>query len=126
MPDHRERSSRGSGRLEGRPALITRADSGIGRAVAIAFAREGADVLVSYLSEHEDAQERWVENAQRRALAISGDVAAQDHCRHLIEQAVAEFGCLDILVDNAALQRSHKRLEDISAEKWDRTFRTNI
>lgn len=127
-PDHGEHSYRGSGRLTGRAALITGADSGIGRAVAIAFAREGADVLVSYLCEHEDAREtvRWVEKAQRRALAVPGDVAAQGHCRHLVEQAVAKFGRVDILVNNAALQRSHEKLEDISAEEWDRTFRTNI
>jgi NAD(P)-dependent dehydrogenase (short-subunit alcohol dehydrogenase family) len=127
-PDHGEHSYRGSGRLAGRAALVTGADSGIGRAVAIAFAREGADVLVSYLSEHEDAREtvRWVEKAQRRSLAVPGDVAAQDHCRHLVAQTVAQFGRVDILVNNAALQRSHAKLEDISAEEWDRTFRTNI
>lgn len=127
-PDHGEHSYRGSGRLAGRAALVTGADSGIGRAVAIAFAREGADVLVSYLCEHADAREtvRWVEKARRRAIAVPGDVAAQDHCRHLVEQSVAHFGRLDILVNNAALQRSHAKLEDISAEEWDRTFRTNI
>ena len=128
VPDHGEQSYRGSGRLAGRVALITGADSGIGRAIAIAFAREGADVLVSYLSEHEDARETvsWVEKARQRAIAVPGDVAAQDHCRYLIEHTVAELGRIDILVNNAALQRSHAKLEDISAEEWDRTFRTNI
>ena len=128
QPDHGEHSYRGSGRLQGRAALITGADSGIGRAVAIAFAREGADILVSYLSEHEDAQEtvRWIEKAGQRALAVAGDVAAQDHCRKLIDKTVAEFKHIDILVNNAAVQRSHAKLEDISAEEWDRTFRTNI
>ena len=127
-PDHGEHSYKGSGRLAGRAALITGADSGIGRAVAIAFAREGADVLISYLDEHDDAKEtaRWVEQAGRKAVLVAGDVADEPHCKSLIEQAVAAFGKLDILVNNAAMQRSHQSIEEISAEEWDRTFRTNI
>jgi len=127
-PDHGEHSYKGSGRLAGRAALITGADSGIGRAVAIAFAREGADVLIAYLDEHEDAKEtaRWVEQAGRRAIVVAGDVADEAHCQSLVERAEREFGKLDILVNNAAMQRSYESIADISAEEWDRTFRTNI
>jgi NAD(P)-dependent dehydrogenase (short-subunit alcohol dehydrogenase family) len=127
-PDHGEESYRGSGRLAGKAAIITGADSGIGRAVAIAFAREGADVLISYLEEHEDALEtaRWVEQAGRRAVMVPGDVAEEGHCKAIIDRAISEFGQLSILVNNAAMQRSHESIEDITAEEWDRTFRTNI
>jgi hypothetical protein len=127
-PDHGEQSYRGSGRLAGKSAIITGSDSGIGRAVAIAFAREGADVLISYLEEHEEAQEtaRWVEQAGRKAVVVPGDVASEKHCNALIDRAVSEFGQLSILVNNAAMQRTHKGIEDISAEEWDLTFRTNI
>jgi NAD(P)-dependent dehydrogenase (short-subunit alcohol dehydrogenase family) len=127
-PDHGETSYKGCGKLQGRAALITGADSGIGRAVAIAFAREGADMLISYLDEHEDAKEtaHWVEKAGRRAVLMAGDVADQAHCRALVDRAVREFGRLDILVNNAAMQRTHKDLSEITAEEWDRTFRTNI
>ncbi|WP_225769918.1 SDR family oxidoreductase [Inquilinus sp. Marseille-Q2685] len=127
-PDHGEHSYRGSGRLEGKVALITGGDSGIGRAVAIAFAREGADVLVSYLDEHEDAREtvRWVEQAGRRAIAMAGDVADEAHCRALVERAVRDLGGIDILVNNAAYQMTFEGLDQISAEEWDKTFRTNI
>ena len=127
-PDHGEHSYKGSGRLAGRAALITGADSGIGRAVAIAFAREGADVLIAYLDEHEDAKEtaRWVEQAGHRAILVAGDVAEEAHCKSLVERAEREFGKLDILVNNAAMQRSYESIADISAEEWDRTFRTNI
>jgi NAD(P)-dependent dehydrogenase (short-subunit alcohol dehydrogenase family) len=127
-PDHGEESYRGCGKLTGKVALITGADSGIGRAVAIAFAREGADVLVSYLDEHDDAKEtvRWVEKAERRALAIPGDVSQEAHCKSLVERAVQELGQLDILVNNAAHQMTFESIEDISAEEWDKTFRTNI
>jgi NAD(P)-dependent dehydrogenase (short-subunit alcohol dehydrogenase family) len=127
-PDHGERTYKGSGRLAGRAAIITGADSGIGRAVAIAFAREGADVLISYLDEHDDAREtaRWVEEAGRRAICAPGDVAEERHCRGLVEQAVGGFGRLDILVNNAAVQRTHQSIEEISSEEWESTFRTNI
>ena len=127
-PDHGEHSYRGCGKLEGRAALITGADSGIGRAVAIAFAREGADVLISYLCEHEDAKEtaRWVEEAGRRAVLVAGDVKDAEHCRQLVARADREFGKLDILVNNAAYQMTHASLKEISDEEWDLTFRTNI
>jgi hypothetical protein len=127
-PDHGEHSYRGCGKLKGRAALITGADSGIGRAVAIAFAREGADVLISYLCEHEDAREtaRWVEEAGRRAVLVAGDVKDATHCRELVDRAVREFGKLDILVNNAAYQMTHANLDEISEEEWDHTFRTNI
>ena len=127
-PDHGEQSYKGSGRLQGRAAIITGADSGIGRAVAIAFAREGADVLISYLNETDDAEEtaRWVREAGRRPVLMPGDVSQEGHCREIIQQAVAEFGRLDILVNNAAMQRTHEDISEISSEEWDKTFRTNI
>jgi len=127
-PDHGEHSYRGCGKLKGRAALITGADSGIGRAVAIAFAREGADVLISYLCEHEDAQEtaRWVEESGRRAILAAGDVKDPAHCRQLADRTFKEFGKIDILVNNAAYQMTHAGLEEISDEEWDHTFRTNI
>ncbi|MGE5272009.1 MAG: SDR family oxidoreductase [Thiohalocapsa sp.] len=127
-PDHGEQTYRGNNKLLGRAALITGADSGIGRAVAIAFAREGADVLISYLCEHEEAKEtaRWVEQAGRRAVAVAGDVADPAHCRQLIDRVVKEFGRLDVLVNNAAFQATHKSVEEISDAEWDKTFRTNI
>jgi len=127
-PDHGEESYKGSGRLQGRAAIITGGDSGIGRAVAIAYAREGADVLISYYNEHEDAQDtaKWVEKAGRKAVVVSGDIKQEQHCKDLIERAVKEFGKLDILVNNAAHQATIENIEDISAEEWDVTFRTNI
>ena len=127
-PDHGEESYKGSGKLTGRAAIITGADSGIGRAVAIAFAREGVDVLISYLNEDEDAEEtaRWVRQAGRRAMLMPGDISQESHCREIVQQAVAEFGRLDILVNNAAMQRTHQSLDEISSEEWDATFRTNI
>jgi NAD(P)-dependent dehydrogenase (short-subunit alcohol dehydrogenase family) len=127
-PDHGEHSYKGSGRLQGKVSLITGGDSGIGRAVAIAFAREGADVVIAYLDEHEDAAEtaRWVEDAGRRALVISGDITDAKHCASLIARTVHEFGKIDILVNNAAMQRTHGEIDEISDEEWDKTFRTNI
>jgi NAD(P)-dependent dehydrogenase (short-subunit alcohol dehydrogenase family) len=127
-PDHGEHSYRGSYKLKDRAALITGADSGIGRAVAIAFAREGADVLISYLCEHEDAKQtaRWVEEAGRRALLVPGDVKDPAHCRELVDRAVNKFGKIDVLVNNAAYQMTHNSLDEISEEEWDCTFRTNI
>jgi NAD(P)-dependent dehydrogenase (short-subunit alcohol dehydrogenase family) len=127
-PDHGENSYRGCGKLKGRAAIITGADSGVGRAVAIAFAREGADVLISHLCEHEDAKEtaRWVEEAGRRAVLAPGDVKDPEHCRQLVDRALNEFGKLDILVNNAAYQMTHKSIDEISDDEWDLTFRTNI
>ncbi|MGE3784078.1 MAG: SDR family oxidoreductase [Alphaproteobacteria bacterium] len=127
-PDHGEQSYRGSGKLQGKAALITGADSGIGRAVAIAFAREGADVLIAYLCEDRDAREtaRWVEQTGRRAVLMPGDVSDPAHCRALVDRAVKEFGRLDVLVNNAAYQMTYKSLDEISNEEWDKTFRTNI
>ena len=128
QPDHGEDSYRGSGKLTGCAALITGGDSGIGRAVAIAYAREGADILIAYLDEHEDAEEtaRWVREAGRKAVLVPGDVSQEAHCNGLVDRAMQEFGRLDILVNNAAMQRTHESIEEISAEEWDLTFRTNI
>jgi NAD(P)-dependent dehydrogenase (short-subunit alcohol dehydrogenase family) len=126
--DHGEQSYKGTGKLIGRAALITGGDSGIGRAVAIAYAREGADILVSYLDEDEDAAEtkRWVEQAGRRCVTVAGDIADVAHCRALVQRAVDEFGRLDILVNNAAYQMNHETVEEITEEEWDRTFAVNI
>jgi len=126
--DHGEMSYRGSGRLQDKATVITGGDSGIGRAVALAYAREGADVLISYLNEHEDAKEtaRLVEEAGRRAILVPGDLADPAHCRTIIERAVAEFGRIDVLVNNAAFQMSHEAIEDIPDDEWDYTFQVNI
>lgn len=126
--DHGERSYEGSGRLAGRKALVTGGDSGIGRAVAIAFAREGADVAISYLDETDDAQEtrRWVEDAGRKCLLLPGDIAAPEHCKAVVEATAEAFGGLDLLVNNAAYQKPNRSLDDISIEDWDRTFAVNI
>jgi len=128
LPDHGEDSYVGSGKLTGKVALITGADSGIGRAVAIAFAREGADVVLSYLSEDGDAHStaKLVEEAGRRALVIAGDITSESHCKHLVDAAVTQLGGLDILVNNAAFQRTHDDISEITAEEWDTTYRTNI
>src|SRR4051794_17831499 len=126
--DHGENSYKGCGKLTGRKAVITGADSGIGRAVAIAFAREGADVLIAYLDEHEDAKEtaKWVEQAGRKAVLVPGDIQDEAHCKEIINRAVQELGGIDILVNNAAFQMTHESIQDISAEELDRTYRTNI
>jgi NAD(P)-dependent dehydrogenase (short-subunit alcohol dehydrogenase family) len=126
--DHGEDSYQGHARLENKVAIVTGGDSGIGRAVAIAFAREGAHVVVSYLEEHRDAEEtrRWVEQAGRRCLLIPGDIGDPAHCRAIIERTVQEFGHLDILVNNAAFQMTHDSIDEISDEEWQRTFNTNI
>jgi hypothetical protein len=126
--DHGEKSYKGSGKLTGRKAIITGGDSGIGKAVAIAFAREGADVLISYLNEHEDAKDtaRYVEEAGKKAVLVPGDISDEEHCKQIIDKAVQEFGQVDILVNNAAYQMSHESLQEMSAEELDRTFRTNI
>jgi NAD(P)-dependent dehydrogenase (short-subunit alcohol dehydrogenase family) len=127
-PDHGEQSYKGSGRLAGKKALITGGDSGIGRAVAIAFAREGADVLISYLNEHDDAQEtaKWVQEAGRKAILAPGDITDPAFCRDLVKRTVDELGGISVLVNNAAHQLSFEKIEDISDEEWDLTFRTNI
>ncbi|AKT37284.1 SDR family oxidoreductase [Chondromyces crocatus] len=128
-PDHGEDDYKGLGRLKDRVALITGGDSGIGRAVALAFAREGADVVISYLSEHGDAEDakRSVEQAGRKAVLIPGDLADEGHCKRLIEKTVEAFGRIDILVNNAAEQgKSVDRFEEIDAERVERTFRVNI
>ena len=127
-PDHGEQTYRGSGRLPDRVALITGGDSGIGKAVAIAFAREGADVCISYLNEHEDAKDtaEWISRAGRKVLLGAGDVSEESHCTKLVDQTVAEFGRVDILVLNAAFQMTRENLEDIPSGEWDKTFRTNI
>lgn len=126
--DHGEESYKGCGKLEGKNAVITGGDSGIGRAVAIAFAREGANVLISYLSEDEDAEEtaKWVRNAGKKAVLVSGDISEEAHCKKIIKKAVDEFGQVDILVNNAAFQMAREKIQDISSDEWDKTFKTNI
>ena len=128
VPDCGEQSYQGSGKMTGKVAVITGGDSGIGRAVAIAYAREGADVVISYLSEDSDAKETaaLVEDAGRKVLLISGDVSDPQHCRDIIARTVEEFGRVDVLVNNAAFQMSHETLEEIPDEEWDYTFATNI
>ena len=128
VPDHGELSYRGSGRLAGKKAVITGGDSGIGRAVAIAFAREGADLLISYLDEDEDARDtkRLVEEAGRKAVLVPGDIQTSAHCRAIIDKAVSELGGIDILVNNAAHQATFSSIEDISDEEWELTFKVNI
>jgi NAD(P)-dependent dehydrogenase (short-subunit alcohol dehydrogenase family) len=127
-PDHGEQSYRGTGRLTGKAAVITGADSGIGRAVAIAYAREGADVLISYLNEDDDARDtaKWVEQAGRRAVIVPGDLTDPAHCRTVVDRAVREFGRIDVLVANAAFQMSYESLEEIPDGEWDRTLATNL
>jgi NAD(P)-dependent dehydrogenase (short-subunit alcohol dehydrogenase family) len=127
-PDHGEISYKGSGRLKGMKAVITGGDSGIGRAVAIAYAREGADVLIAYLSEDDDAKEvkDLIEKEGRKATLVPGDLQNADHCRAVIRKAVDELGGIDILVNNAAHQATFKDIGDISDEEWEATFKTNI
>ena len=127
-PDHGESSYKGSGKLAGKVALITGADSGIGRAVALAFAREGANVAVSYLSEDQDAEQtrRVVEEAGRRALLLRGDISDEQHCKELVQRTVREFGKLDVLVNNAAFQTTHEDITEFTTEEFDRTYRTNV
>jgi NAD(P)-dependent dehydrogenase (short-subunit alcohol dehydrogenase family) len=128
VPDHGERTYKGAGRLAGMKAIITGGDSGIGRAVALAFAREGADLLISYLCEDEDANEtrRLVEEAGRKAVLVAGDIQHASHCRAIVDQAVEKLGAIDILVNNAAHQASFKEIDDISDEEWQLTFSVNI
>jgi NAD(P)-dependent dehydrogenase (short-subunit alcohol dehydrogenase family) len=128
LPDCGERTYKGSGKLTGKTAVITGGDSGIGRAVAIAFAREGANVAVAYFDEHDDAREtkRWVEDAGRGCLTLPGDIGDEAFCRHVVERAVDEFGGLSLLVNNAAEQHEQESLDKIPAEQLEKTFRTNI
>ena len=130
QPDHGEESYVGSGRLEGKRAVITGGDSGIGRAVAIAYAREGADVLLSYLpEEQEDAEEtaRWVRDAGRKAVLVPGDIRSEEHCREIVDRAVSELGGIDVLVNNAAYQMAQEGgILDVTTEQLDRVMKTNI
>jgi len=130
QPDHGEQTYRGIGRLEGKKAVITGGDSGIGRAVALTFAREGADLLISYLeSEEQDAQKTvaLVEEAGRRAVTVPGDIREEAHCRHIVDRAVEEFGHIDVLVSNAAYQMSRSGgIAEITTDQLDRVFKTNV
>jgi NAD(P)-dependent dehydrogenase (short-subunit alcohol dehydrogenase family) len=128
VPDCGEESYKGTGQLKGKVAVITGGDSGIGRAAAIAYAREGADVLISYLSEDADAKDtaRYVEEAGQRAVLVKGDLADAQHCRDIIATAVDQLGGVDILVSNAAYQMNRTSLEEIPDEEWDYTFDTNV
>jgi NAD(P)-dependent dehydrogenase (short-subunit alcohol dehydrogenase family) len=128
VPDCGEETYRGSGKLTDKVAIVTGADSGIGRAVAIAYAREGADVVISYLDEHDDAQEtaQYVEKAGRRAVQVAGDLSRPEACRELVARTVEELGRVDVLVNNAAYQMTHETLEEIPDDEWDYTFATNV
>ncbi|ANR92524.1 SDR family oxidoreductase [Mycobacterium avium] len=128
IPDCGENSYRGSGKLLGKKAIITGGDSGIGRAVTIAYAREGADVLIAYLNEDDDARDvaRHVTDAGRKCVLVPGDLSDPAHCRAVVDRAVRELGGVDILVNNAAYQMMHKNLDEISDEEWDYTFRLNV
>jgi NAD(P)-dependent dehydrogenase (short-subunit alcohol dehydrogenase family) len=127
-PNYGEDSYRGSGRRDNKAARITGANSGIGRAVALGFARDGTDVLISCLNEHEDAAKprQLVEGTGRKSLVVPGDVSDAGHCRDLVRRAVSEFGRIDVLVNNAAHQASFESIEDISDEEWNKTLATNI
>ncbi|GAB2800513.1 SDR family oxidoreductase [Rhabdobacter roseus] len=128
--DHGEKTYRGTGRLKGKKALITGGDSGIGKAVAIAFAREGADVLISYLDsvEDDDANDtaHYVREAGQKAVLVRGDISKEAHCQEIVARAVEEFGQIDILVNNAAFQMARESLQEIPSEEWEYTFATNI
>ncbi|MBV9321746.1 MAG: SDR family oxidoreductase [Mycobacterium sp.] len=128
VPDCGENSYQGSGKLSGKRAVITGGDSGIGRAVAIAYAREGADVLIAYLDEDEDAQDvaRYVEDAGRKCVLVRGDLSDPAHCRTVIDRAAQEFGGIDVLVNNAGFQMTHQSLDEISDEEWQYTFNLNV
>jgi len=127
-PDYGEQSYQGSGRLVGKKALITGGDSVIGRAVAVAFAREGADVLISYLSEDDDAREtaRVVRESGRTCVVVPGDITHEQHCQSLVERALSEFGQLDVLVNNAAYQMTREGIGEVSTDEWDHTLKTNL
>lgn len=127
-PEFRGEDYKAAGKLQGKVAIITGGDSGIGRSVAVLFAREGADVAILYLDQHQDADQtrKVVEEQGRICLTFAGDVADRDVCRKVVDETLAKFGKLDILVNNAAEQHPQKGLEDISEEQWEKTFRTNI
>ncbi|WP_019339147.1 SDR family oxidoreductase [Stutzerimonas stutzeri] len=127
-PEYRGEDYKAAGKLQGKVAIITGGDSGIGRSVAVLFAREGADVAILYLDQHQDAEEtkRVVEQQGRKCLTFAGDVADRDVCRKVIDETLGAFGQLDLLVNNAAEQHPQEKLEDISEEQWEKTFRTNI
>ena len=127
-PEYRGEDYKAAGKLTGKVAVITGGDSGIGRSVAVLFAREGADVAILYLDQHQDAEQtkRVVEEQGRKCLTFAGDVADRDVCRKVIDETLSAFGKLDILVNNAAEQHPQEKLEDISEEQWEKTFRTNI
>ena len=130
LADHGETSYKGSGKLAGKKAIITGGDSGIGRAVAIAFAREGADVLISYLDDTEDKDAEdtaeFIRLCGKKAVLVKGDITSEEKCKEIIETAVKEFGQIDILVNNAAFQMGRDTLQEIPSEEWVRTFDTNI
>jgi len=127
-PEFRGEDYKAAGKLQDKVAIITGGDSGIGRSVAVLFAREGADVVILYLDQYQDADEtrRVVEQQGRRCLTFAGDVADQDICRKVVDETVATFGRLDILVNNAAEQHPQKRFEDVTQQQWEKTFRTNV
>tara|TARA_R100000789_G_scaffold92609_1_gene91263 strand:- start:1738 stop:2595 length:858 start_codon:yes stop_codon:yes gene_type:complete len=127
-PEYRGEDYKAAGKLKGKVAIITGGDSGIGRSVAVLYAREGADVAILYLDQHQDAEQtkRVVEEQGRKCLTFAGDVADRDVCRKVIDETLSAFGKLDILVNNAAEQHPQEKLEDISEEQWEKTFRTNI
>ena len=127
-PEFRGEDYKAAGKLQDKVAIITGGDSGIGRSVAVLFAREGADVVILYLDQYQDADEtrRVVEQQGRLCLTFAGDVADQDVCRKVVDETVATFGRLDILVNNAAEQHPQKRFEDVTQQQWEKTFRTNV
>jgi NAD(P)-dependent dehydrogenase (short-subunit alcohol dehydrogenase family) len=128
--DHGERSYKGTGKLNGKKAIITGGDSGIGRAIAIAYSREGADVLISYFKEEEDEDANTtaelVRASGRKAVVLRGDIRDEEHCQQIIQTAVDELGGLDILVNNAAYQMGREHISEISSDEWEQTFDTNI
>lgn len=130
LADHGEETYHGSNRLAGKTAIITGGDSGIGKAIAIAFAREGANLTISYLDDLEDADAqdtaRYVEEAGQRCLLIKGDITDERHCQHIIQRTFAEFGQIDVLINNAAFHMAREKIEDIPTEEWQHTFAVNV
>lgn len=130
VPDHGEETYRGSLLLEGKVALITGGDSGIGKAVAIAMAREGADIVIAYKDKTEDIDakdtQKWIEESGRQSLLITGDIRSEKHCKKIIDKTIEKFGKIDVLVNNAAYQMTYQSVDEISAEEWNKTFETNM